>query len=225
MLMQALRKGFLRVKKKRDLVGRGLPPVACSFFSFSFCFLFSSSSFMMTGFAGSPLVAIWKPPPETSFQGESTHRIIPNWGSDSPPLPITPLGSRPACPVHVPVPPSLSSSPHPLALCPSPQSQPSPRDSRPVTEKAPSAGEITAEGLEEQLALLWFKFRAWSTGRPCLGMGTLVGLQGWRVGDWRNEQKKSKRTIAVPLSYGSVVLSQQVRRIDAYYCIHLIWYM
>ena len=45
MLMQALRKGFFSVKRKRERAGRGLPPVAASFFSFSFCFLFSSSSF------------------------------------------------------------------------------------------------------------------------------------------------------------------------------------
>lgn len=133
MLMQALRKGFLRVKKKRDLAGRGLPPVACSFFSFSLCFLFNSSSFMMTGFAASALVAISKPPPEISSKGESTHRIIPKPDTDGPPLPITPPGSRPACPGCAPLPPSPPSLPHP-------QSQSSPRDSRPVTEKAPSAG-------------------------------------------------------------------------------------
>lgn len=55
MLMQFLRKGFLRVKKKRVRAGRGFPPVACSFFSFSRCFLFSSSSFMMNeARAGTP---------------------------------------------------------------------------------------------------------------------------------------------------------------------------
>lgn len=133
MLMQALRKGFLRVKKKRDLAGRGLPPVACSFFSFSFCFLFNSSSFMMTSFVASALDAISTPPPETSSKGESTHRIIPNRAADGPPLPITPLGSRPAYPECAPLPPSPLSLPHA-------QSQTSPRDSRPVTEKAPSAG-------------------------------------------------------------------------------------
>lgn len=88
MLMQALRKGFLRVKKKRDLAGRGLPPVAWSFFSFSLCFLFNSSSFMMTGFAASALVAILTPPPETISKGESTHRIIPTWGAEGPPPPF-----------------------------------------------------------------------------------------------------------------------------------------
>lgn len=61
MLMQALRKGFFSVKKKSDLAGRGFPPVAWSFFSFSFCFLFSSSSFMMTGLAASPLAAMLTP--------------------------------------------------------------------------------------------------------------------------------------------------------------------
>ncbi len=82
MLMQALRKGFLRVKRKRDLAGRGLPPVACSFFSFSLCFLFSSSSFMMTGLAASPLAAIVTSPPETSSQSSrnvSSRCIIPNF--------------------------------------------------------------------------------------------------------------------------------------------------
>lgn len=47
MLMQVLRKGFLSVKKNKERGGRGFPPVACNFFSFSLCFLFSSSSFMM----------------------------------------------------------------------------------------------------------------------------------------------------------------------------------
>lgn len=174
MLMQALRKGFLRVKKKRDLAGRGLPPVAWSFFSFSLCFLFNSSSFMMTGFAASALVAILTPPPETISKGESTHRIIPTWGAEGPPpLPITLLGSRPSYPECAPLPPSPPSLPHP-------QSQTSPRDLGPVTEKAPSAGEITAEGLEEQLALLWFKFRAWSTSRAMPGNGKTGGSAGMR---------------------------------------------
>lgn len=65
MLMQALRKGFLRLSRKRDLAGRGFPPVACSFLSFSLCFLFSSSSFMMTGLAASVLDAILMPSPYT----------------------------------------------------------------------------------------------------------------------------------------------------------------
>ena len=56
-----MRKGFFKPKRKRVLVGRGLPPVACSFFSFSRCFLFSSSSFMITGFATSPFDAILEP--------------------------------------------------------------------------------------------------------------------------------------------------------------------
>lgn len=66
MLMQAFLKGFVRVKKKRDRAGRGLPPVACIFFNFSLCFLFSSSSFMMNdvnaAIAGSPLAAILSRP-------------------------------------------------------------------------------------------------------------------------------------------------------------------
>lgn len=65
MLVQALRKGFLRPKRKRVLAGRGLPPVACNFFSFSFCFLFSSSSFMMTSLS-SALAAIF-----TSTRGKA----------------------------------------------------------------------------------------------------------------------------------------------------------
>lgn len=108
-----------------------------------------------------------------SPKGESTHKIIPTWGAEGPPLPITLLGSRPAYPECAPLPPSPPSLPHP-------QSQTSPRDSGPVTEKAPSAGEITAEGLEEQLALLWFKFRAWSTSRAMLGNGKTGGSAGVR---------------------------------------------
>lgn len=61
MLVQALRKGFLRVKKKSERAGRGFPPVACIFFSFSRCFLFSSSSFMMNeARAGTPPESISK---------------------------------------------------------------------------------------------------------------------------------------------------------------------
>lgn len=81
MLMQALRNGFLRVKRKSDLAGRGLPPVACNFFSFSLCFLFSSSSFMMTGLAASALDAILMSPPESKSQFwkyVSSYFIIPN---------------------------------------------------------------------------------------------------------------------------------------------------
>lgn len=82
MLMQALRKGFLSVKRKRDLAGLGLPPVACSFFSFSLCFLFSSSSFMMTGLAASALEAILIPQVEKSFQiSENSHSKIPKSGA------------------------------------------------------------------------------------------------------------------------------------------------
>lgn len=195
MLMQALRKGFLSVKKKRDLAGRGLPPVAWSFFSFSLCFLFNSSSFMMTGLAASALVAILTPPPETISKGESTHRIIPNVRCQRTPplLPITLLGSRPAYPECAPLPPSPPSSPHP-------QPQTSPRDSGPVTEKAPSAGGITAEGLEEQLALLWFKFRAWSTSRAMLGNGKTGGSAGVRGRSLvRREQNNPSKLSAVGL--------------------------
>lgn len=181
MLMQALRKGFLRVKKKRDRAGRGLPPVACSFFSFSLCFLFSSSSFMTTGFAASALVAILTPPPEMSSEGESAHRIVPKPGADGPSLPVTPLGSRPAYPECASLPPSLFppfGSPTVTELS---------WTSGPVTEKAPSAGWIRAEGLVEQLALLRFKFRAWSTGRAMLGNGETGGLQGWKQGKRRTK--------------------------------------
>lgn len=89
MLMQALRKGFLRVKRKRDLAGRGLPPVACSFFSFSLCFLFSSSSFMMTGLAASAFAAILMCSPETSsrsWKNVFSYSIIPNLGTAKLPV-------------------------------------------------------------------------------------------------------------------------------------------
>lgn len=160
MLMQALRKGFLRVKRKRDLAGRGLPPVACSFFSFSLCFLFSSSSFMMTGLAASALAAILTPPPETSSQScrkVSSHCIIPN--CIVPRCEGPPLGSRPADPVCTPSPPSLPSSPLPLTQSPLTQSH------RPLLlaeglwqKKPPRQGKITGSQ------------RGWRSSWPCCSL-------------------------------------------------------
>lgn len=122
MLMQALRKGFLRVKRKRDLAGRGLPPVACSFFSFSLCFLFSSSSFMMTGLAASALAAILMSPPEISSRSWKKCVFLqynPKLKHSKLPVVKAPGVARLVILCGLPCRPLSPTSPLPWTLCPS----------------------------------------------------------------------------------------------------------
>lgn len=129
MLMQVLRKGFLRVKKKRERAGLGFPPVACSFFSFSRCFLFSSSSFMMNeARAGTP--------PESILEPKEKYQVVKQPVTKTPSLQsfgLLDVHVRPSQFLHLLYPlfcsssPSRSgkASPHSLALAPAWNSTPS----------------------------------------------------------------------------------------------------
>lgn len=172
MLMQALRNGFFRVKKKRDLAGRGLPPVACSFLSFSLCFLFSSSSFMMNDLAPSALAAMLMLSLHSILQFQKKKAWPLDVKSQTrlqniAPLPWRPVGLQ----ISAGFPAALFSS------LPSSWSPPLRATDLSPQLRASDRGKITpaeknnrVAGRDEQLAPQQFNFRLRPIGRPCLGL-------------------------------------------------------
>ena len=68
--MLARRMGFFRLRKKSERRGRGFPPVAINFFSFSFCLRFRVSSSMMQDVSGGSAMVIQLPPGQNQQQNQ-----------------------------------------------------------------------------------------------------------------------------------------------------------